>query len=181
MIKRKKKHDELLINIKEVMKHLRELYNARVNKLSWDILATMNSDTTSKAKLQKRYKPTEAVALPRMSWAANARNTKRNLSDNYMAPEFRETFEQVAKATIQEVHRARYKSLGRIVPYPKDRSLVCLGARERTMDSPELVGPVTSEARVRSRVNDLRKNLSTRRTFGLVAADHPRACLNGMS
>ena len=103
-------------DIKEEMKHLRELYNARVNKLSWDILATMNSDTTSKAKLQKHYKPTEAVALPRMSWPANARNTKRNLSDNYLAPEFRETFEQVAKATIQEVHRARYKSLGRIVP-----------------------------------------------------------------
>ena len=34
---------------------------------------------------------------------------------------------------------------------------------------------------MRSRVVDIRKDLNTRRTFVQVAAEHPRACLNGMT
>ena len=49
------------------------------------------------------------------------------------------------------------------------------------MNPTEPAGPVPSETRVKSRVIDIREDLSIRRTFGQVAAKHPRACLSGMS
>ena len=47
------KHGELLITLKEEeIRHLKEVYNARVSKLSPDVLAMMTAKTTTKAKLQ---------------------------------------------------------------------------------------------------------------------------------
>ena len=49
----KTKHYELLITLKEEeIRHLKEVYNARVIKLSPDVLAMMNAKTTTKAKPQ---------------------------------------------------------------------------------------------------------------------------------
>ena len=42
-------------------------------------------------------------------------------------------------------------------------------------------GPARGETALRSRVVDIRKNLAVRNLFLQVAAEHPRACLNGMS
>ena len=41
-------------------------------------------------------------------------------------------------------------------------------------------GPARSETALRSRVVDIRRNLAFRNFFLQVAAQHPRACLNGM-
>ena len=112
--------------------------------MSPDVLAMLNPDTSAK----ELYKPTEMVVPKRLSSPASARNTIPDPSDTYLAPQFRETFEQVAL---------------------------------RIIDPTEPVSPVPSKTKVRSRVVDIRKDLSTRRTFFQVAAEHPRACLNGMS
>ena len=42
-------------------------------------------------------------------------------------------------------------------------------------------GPIHGETALRSRVVDVRKNLAVRNLFLQVAAEHPRACPNGMS
>ena len=42
-------------------------------------------------------------------------------------------------------------------------------------------GPTRGETALRSRVVDVRKNLAVRNLFLQVAAENPRACLNGMS
>ena len=94
---------------------MKEVYNARVSKLSPDVLAMMNPDTATKAKPQELYRPSELAAPQRMSSPSNARNTIPDPSENCLAPQFQEIFEQEAKATMQEIHRARDKSLGRIV------------------------------------------------------------------
>ena len=41
--------------------------------------------------------------------------------------------------------------------------------------------PTRDETALRSHVMDIRKNLAVRNFFLQVAAEHPRACLNGMS
>ena len=49
-----KKYDELQIAFKEEeIKHLKAFYNARTSKLSPDVLAMMNPDTTAKAKVDR--------------------------------------------------------------------------------------------------------------------------------
>ena len=49
------------------------------------------------------------------------------------------------------------------------------------MGPTETTGPVPNETRVRSCSVDISKDLNTRRTFVQVAAENPRAFLNGMS
>ena len=113
----KRKYDELQVALKEEeIKHLKELYNARVSKLSPDVLAMMSPDTTAKAKAQELCRPSEVTFQQRMSPPSNARTTIPDHTDTYLAPQFQENFEQVARATMQEIHRARDRSLGRIVP-----------------------------------------------------------------
>ena len=97
-------------------------------------------------------------------------------SDTYLALQFQEKFEQVAKAAILEIHRARDRSLSRIAH--SQRAVQSL--REKTTNLTEPTGPVPSGAKVRSRVLDIQKDLNTRRTFVQVAAENPRACLNGI-
>ena len=62
-----------------------------------------------KAKAQELYRPSEVIAPQRMSSPSNARNT-------IMIPQFQKKFEQVAKATMQKIPRARVRCMGRIVP-----------------------------------------------------------------
>ena len=176
----KRKYDELLITLKEEkIRHLKEVYNARASKLSPDVLATMNPDTTTKAKPQELYEPNRVAAPQRVSLRAISRNTTADPSDTYLVPQFQEIFDKVAEATMQEIHRAPDRSLGRIVPSLRaGQSPV---RRESLTDPTEPAGPVPSETKMRSGVFDIRKDLNTRRTCVQVGAEHPRACLNGMS
>ena len=75
-----------------------------MRKLSPDVLAMMNPDTTTKAKPQELYRSNEVAAPQRVSSPANARCTIPDPSDTYLAPQFQEIFEQVAKATMQEIN-----------------------------------------------------------------------------
>ena len=114
----KRKYHELQIAFKEEeIKHLKELFNAKLSKLSPDVMAMMSPDTTIKAKAQELYIPSDDVtAQQRMSSPSNARNTIPDPSDTYLAPHFEEKFEQVARTTMQETHRARERSLCGIIP-----------------------------------------------------------------
>ena len=142
-------------------------------------VAMMSPDTTIKAKAQDLCITSDVTAQQRMSSPSNARNTIPDHSDTYLAPQFEENFEQVAIATMQEIHRAWDRSLGGIIPSQ------CVGQspvrQEKTTDLTEPSGPVLSEAKVRSRVIDIRKDLNTRRNFEQVATELPTACLNGMT
>ena len=176
----KRKYGELQILFKEEeIKHLTELYNSRVSKLSPEVLAMINTETTAKTKTQELYRPGEVTAPQRVSSPSNARNKILDPSDTYLAPQFQTKVEQVAKAAIQEINRARDRSLGRIVSTQRaDQSSI---GKEKSVNPTEPAGLVPSGAKVRSRVVDIRKDLNARRTFVQVAAEHPRACLNGMA
>ena len=92
-----------------------------MSKLSPEALATMNADTTTKVKPQELYRPNEVVAphhsSSRWSFLGQREEDDTGTSDTYLAPQFQETFERVAKATMQEKKRAPGKSSCRIVPY----------------------------------------------------------------
>ena len=78
----KRKYEELQILFKEeVIKHLKELYNARVSKLSPEVLAMMNTETTAKSKTQELYRPSEVTTSQRVNSPSNARNTIPDPSD----------------------------------------------------------------------------------------------------
>ena len=84
----KKIYDDLLITLKkEEIRHLKEFYNTRMSKLSPDVLAMMNADTTAKTKPQELCKPSDVVASPRVISLANARNTIPDPWDTYLAPQ----------------------------------------------------------------------------------------------
>ena len=70
----------------------------------------------TKAKAQELYRPSEVTAPQQMSSPSNARNTITDPSVAYLAPQFQKKFEQVAETTMQEIHRAWDRSLGRIAP-----------------------------------------------------------------
>ena len=177
----KRKYEELQILFKEEeIKHLKELYNARVSKLSPDVLEMMHTETTAKSKTQELYRPSEVTAPQRVSSPPNARNTIHDPSETYLAPQFQENFEQVAKAVMQKINRARDRGLGRIVP--TQRAGQSHIRKEKSTENPtEPAGPVPSGAKVRPRVDDIRKDLNTRRNSVQVAAEHSRACLNGVT
>ena len=111
--------------------------------------------------------------------ASSQRNTIPDPSDTYLAPQFQELFNQVARATMDEINRATGRILGRIVPSQRrDHSSNSSERAPRT-----IVSSGTAHGRTfqKSRVVDIRKNLMTRHQFTQVAAEHPRACLNDMS
>ena len=128
---------------------------------------------------QELYRPNEVTASQRLSSPSNSKNTIFDPSDSYLASQFQEKFEQVAEATMQEIHRARDRSLGRIVP-SQSAAHSPIG-RDRVTDPTEPASPVPSGAKVKSRVIDIRKDLNIRRAFVQVAAKNPRACLDGMT
>ena len=102
----KKKFEDMQIAFKEEkLKHLKELYMARVSQVSLEVLATMNSsegsrDTRTRTKAQELCSPREPEAPQQTSQSApNPRNTIPDLSNTYVAPQFQESFNQVASSS----------------------------------------------------------------------------------
>ena len=182
----KKKFEDLQIAYKEEeIKHLKELYMARVSQVSPEVLATMNSseasrDTrprTSAQELCASRGPEAPQQTPRS--APNPRNTIPDPSDTYLAPQFQELFNHVARATMDEINRTTGRTLGRVVPSQGfDHSS---SSSERAPRTVLLTGTAHDGTIQRSRVIDIRKNLAVRNQFVQVATEHPRACLNGTS
>ena len=158
---------------------------ARVSQVSPEVLATMNSseasrDTcprTSAQELCASRGPEAPQQTPRS--APNPRNTIPDPSDTYLAPQFQESFNHVARATMDEINRTTGRTLGRVVPSQRfDHSS---SSSERAPRTVVLTGTAHDGTIQRSRVIDIRKNLAVRNQFVQVATEHPRACLNGMS
>ena len=130
----KKKYEDLQVAYKEdEIKHLKELYMAKVSQVSQEVLATMkssegSSDTRPRTRVQElcASRGPEALDLrasrgpenPQQTQpsASSQRNTIPDPSDTYLAPQFQESFNQVARATMDEINRTTGRSLGRIVP-----------------------------------------------------------------
>ena len=193
----KKKYEDLQVAYTDnEIKHLKELYMAKVNQVSQEVLATMkssegSSDTRPGTTVQELYasRGTEALDLrasrgpeaPQQarSSASSQRNTIPDPSDNYLAPQFQESFNQVARATMDEINRTTERTLVRIVPSQRrDHSSNSSERAPRTVASSRYAHGGTFQ---KSRVVDIRKNLMARHQFTQVAAEHPRACLNDMS
>ena len=126
---------------------------ARVSKSSPAVLATMNSsdgsrDTPPRTKAQELCNPREARAPQQIPQSnLSSRNTIPDHSDTYLAPQFQESFNQVARATMDEINRTGGQTLGRVVSYRTSRAIVP-------------TGPARGETALRSRVVDVRKNLA---------------------
>ena len=126
----KKKFEDLQIAYKEEeIKHLKELYMARVSRVSPEVLATMNSseasrDTRPRTRAQELFAPREPEAPQQTSQSAsNPRNKIPDPSDTYLAPQFQGLFNQVARAAMNEINRTTSRTLGRVVPSQRfDRS-----------------------------------------------------------
>ena len=80
---------------------------------------------------------------------------------------------------MDEINRTTARTLGRVVPSQRfDQSS---SSSERAPRTVGLTGTAHDGMIQRSRVVDVRKNLTVRNQFVQVATEHPRACLNGMS
>ena len=120
---RKKFKDLQMAFKEEEIKHLKELM-ARVSQMSPEVLATMNSSEASRDTRPRTKASTDITAdisghvrAQRTSHSApNPRNTIPDPSDTYLAPQFQESFNQVARATMKEINRTTGRTLGRVVP-----------------------------------------------------------------
>ena len=193
----KKKYEDLQMAYKEdEIKHLKELYMAKVSQVSPEVLASMKSSegsndtrpgTTAQELCVSRgpevldlraSREPEAPQQTRLS-ASNQRFTIPDPSDTYLAPRFQESFNQVARATMDEINRTTGRTLGTIVPSQhRDQSS---NSSERATHTIVPSGTAHGRTYQKTRVVDIRKNLMTRHQFTQVAAEHPRACLNDMS
>ena len=159
---------------------------ARVSQVSPAVLPTMNSsdgsrDTPPRTKAQELCNPRVPGAPQQIPQSTlSSRNTIPDPSDTYSAPQLQESFNQVARATMDEINRTSgRRTLGRVVPSQRpDRSLNSSERRSRAIVP---TGKARGETSLRSRVVDVRKNLAVRNLFLQVAAEHPQAYLNGMS
>ena len=193
----KKKYEDLQVAYKEdEIKHLKELYMAKVSQVSQEVLATMkSSEGSSGTRPRTRVhelcasRGPEALDLrasrgpeaPQHTQpsASSQRNTIPDPFDTYLSPQFQELFNQVARATMDEINRTTGRTLGRIVPSQRrDRSS---NSSERAPRTAVSSGTAHGRTFQKSRVVDIRKNLMTRHQFTQIAAEHPRACLNDMS
>ena len=181
----KKKFEDLQIAYKEEeIKHLEELYMARVSPVSPEVLATMISseasrDTRPRLRAQELCAAREPEAPQQSSPSApNQRKTITDPSDTYLAPQFQKSFHQVARAAMNEINRTTSRTLGRVFPSQRfDRSS---SSSERTPGAVVPAGTAHDGTIQRSRMVDIRKNLTVRNQFVQVATEHPRTCLNGM-
>ena len=191
----KKKFEDLQVAYKEdEIKHLKELYMAKVSQASPEILASMRSwegsnDTRPRTTAQelcasrgpevldlRASRGPEAPQQTRPS-ASSQRFTIPDPSDTYLAPQFQESFNQVARAAMDEINRGTERTLARIVPSQRrDHSSNSSERATRTIACSAPGGVFE-----KSRVVDIRKNLMARHQFTQVPAEHPRACLNDMS
>ena len=119
----KKKYEDLQVAYKEdEIKHLKELYMAKVSQVSQEVLETMKSsegsrDTRPGTRVQELCTP-RGPDSPQQAQkpAPNPRNMIPGPSDTYLAPQFQESFNQVARATMDEINRTTGRTLGGIVP-----------------------------------------------------------------
>ena len=110
--------------------------------------------------------------------ALNPRNTILDPSDTYLAPQFQESFNQVARAAMNEINRTTGRTLGRVVPFQRlDRSSSSSEPIPRAIVP---TGTTHGGTTQKSRAVEIRKNLKVRNQFVQVAAEHSRACLSGM-
>ena len=132
----KKKFEDLQVAYKEdEIKHLKELYMAKVSQVSQEVLATMkssegSSDTRPRTRVQElcASRGPEALVLrasrgpeaPQQTQpsASSQRNTIPDPSDTYLAPQFQESFNQVARATMDEINRTTGRTLGKDRSFP---------------------------------------------------------------
>ena len=182
----KKKFEDLQVAYKEdEIKHLKELFMAKVSQVSSEVLATINSaegsrDTRPRTRVQELCAPRGSEAPQQTSQSApNPRNTIPDPSDFYLAPQFQESFNQVARATMDEFNRTTSRTLGRVVP--SQRFEYFSSSSERAPQTVESTGTAHGGTFQKSRVVHIRKNLMVRNQFAQVAAEFPRACLNDMS
>ena len=92
--------------------------------------------------------------------APSQRNTIPDPSDTYLAPQFQESFNQVARATMDEINRTIGWTLGRIVPSQRrDHSSNKLERAPRTVASS---GTAQGGTFQKFRVVDITKNLMAR-------------------
>ena len=158
---------------------------AKVSQVSQEVLATTkssegSSDTRPKTRVQElcASRGPEAPQQTQQS-DSSQRNTIPDPSDIYLAPQFQESFNQVARATMDEINRTTGRTLGRIVPSQRrDHSSNSSERAPRTVASSGTAHGGTFQ---KSREVDIRKNLMARHQFTQVATEHPRACLNDMS
>ena len=134
-----------------------------------EVLATMNSseasrDTRPRTKAQKLCTPREPEAPQVTSQSApNPRNTITDTSDTYLPDQCQESFNQVARTTMNEINRTTGRTLGRIVPSQRlDRSPSSSERTPRTMAS---TGTAHGGTVQKSRVVDIRRNLTVRNQF----------------
>ena len=173
----KMKFEDTQVALKEdKIRHLKELYMARVSQVSPEVLATMNSsdgsrDTRLRAKAQALCAPREPAAPQQTShYAPNPRNTIPDPSDTYLAPQFQESFNQVARAAMNEINRTTGRTLGRVVPSQRfDRSS---SSSERTPRTVVPAGTAHDGTIQRSRVVDIRKNLSVLNQFEVARSEY---------
>ena len=103
-------YDELQIAFKEKeIRQPKELYMAKVDRMSPEALATINSggskDSQSRMTAQELRVSRELVAPPQVSQSAlNSRNTIPDPSNTYMAPRLQKLFEKVARAAMNEIN-----------------------------------------------------------------------------
>ena len=145
-----------------------------------EILGGMQGRTSQGEEAQELCAPREPDAPQQTSQSAqNPRNTISDPSDTYLAPQFQESFNQVARAVMNEINRTTGRTLGRVVPSQRlDRSS---SGSERIHRAIVPTGTTHGGTTPKSCVVDIRKKLTVRNQFVQVAAEHPRACLNGMS
>ena len=156
----------------------------KAGQISPEVLATMNSDESkdapSRTETQELYIDREPVAPPQTSQSASSyRTTILDPSDTYMAPQFQESFNQIAKAAMNEIIRTSGRTLASAVT--SQRTDRFSSNSERTSRAIVTAGPTRGETALRYRVVDVRKHLAVRSFLLQVAAEHPRTCLNEMS
>ena len=170
----KKNYKDLQVAYKEdEIKHLKELYMVKVSQVSQEVLATMkssegSSDTRPKTRVQElcASRGPEAPQQTQQS-ASSQRNTIPDPSDTYLAPQFQESFNQVARATMDEINRTTGRTLGRIVPSQRrDHSS---NSSERAPRTVATSGTTHGGTFQKSSVVDIRKNLMARHQITQVA------------
>ena len=192
-----KKYEDLQVAYKEdEIKHLKELYLAQVSQVSPEVLASMkssegSSDTRPRTTAQELcasrgpealdLRASRGPAAPQQTRpsASSQRITIPDPSDTYLARQFQESFNQLARAKMDEINRNTERTLVRIVPSQRrDHSSNSSERAPRTVASSRSAHGGTFQ---KPRVVDIRRNLMARHQFTQVAAVHPRACLNDMS
>ena len=89
----------------------------RVSQVSPEMNCSGRSrDTRSGTKAQELCAPREPEAPQQTSQsAANPRNTIPDPSGTYLAPQFHESFNQAARAAMNDINRTTGRTLGRVV------------------------------------------------------------------